>query len=78
MGISTKRKFGSSGQERFRTVTRCTTVEPDGFIVFYNVQQRLTFDYVTHVLKEVGKSCKNGSDNFGRHRISMYHYKTAQ
>ena len=47
--------WDTSGQERFRTVTRCYYRGAHGFFLFYNVQHRLTFDYVTDVLKEVSE-----------------------
>ena len=47
--------WDTAGQERFRTITRSYYRGAHGFFLFYNVQHRSTFDYVTDVLKEVGE-----------------------
>jgi len=49
--------WDTPGQESFRSVTKAYYRGTDGFFLFYNVQQRHTFDYVMHVLKEVGEWC---------------------
>ena len=49
--------WDTSGQERFRSITKAYYRGTDGFFLFYNVQQRYTFEYVTDVMKEVDEWC---------------------